>query len=120
AGCATVSLAWLARTVALLPHDRTSAQRRRLLGESPLLAIRTAWLPPALAVLVCGLQLTFWENAIAATGEMFQLLLFAWLVRCLVELRADESRARLPGFALVYGLAVANDWAMVAFGPLFF
>ena len=120
AGCATVSLAWLARTVALLPHDRTSAQRRRLLGESPLLAIRTAWLPPALAVLVCGLQLTFWENAIAATGEMFQLLLFAWLVRCLVELRADGNRARLPRFALVYGLAVANDWAMLAFGPLFF
>ena len=28
--------------------------------------------------------------------------------------------ARLPRFALVYGLAVANNWAMAAFGPLFF
>jgi tetratricopeptide (TPR) repeat protein len=120
AGCATLSLAWLARTVALLPHDRTTAQRQRLQGESPWLAIRAAWLAPAVAVLVCGLQLTFWENAIAATGEMFNLVLFAWLVRCLVELRADENTARLPGFALVYGLAVANDWAMVAFSPLFF
>ena len=40
-------------------------------------------------------------------------------MRCLLELRADGNRARLPRFALVYGLAVANNWAMVAFGPIF-
>jgi len=120
AGCAALSLAWLARAVALLPHDRTEAQRQRLQGDPPLLTIRFAWLPPALAVLVCGLQLTFWEHAIVATGEMFDLLLFAWLIRCLLELRTDGNNARLPRFALVYGLAVANNWAMAAFGPLFF
>ena len=120
AGCAALSLAWLARAVTLLPHDQTHAQRLRLRGGAPLLAIRTAWLPPVLAVLVCGLQRTFWEHAIVATGEMFDLLLFAWLVRCLLELRTDGNRARLPRFALVYGLAVADNWAMVAFGPLFF
>ena len=105
AGCAALSLAWLARAVALLPHNRTEAQRLRLRGGRPLLAIRTVWLPPTLAVLVCGLQLTFWEQAVAATGEMFNLLLFAWLVRCLLELRADGNNARLRRFALVYGLA---------------
>src|ERR1035438_6935790 len=84
AGCVALSLAWLARAVALLPHNQTVAQRLRLRRESPTLSIRSAWLPPTLAVLVCGLQLTFWEHAIAGTGEMLDLLLFAWLVRCLL------------------------------------
>jgi tetratricopeptide (TPR) repeat protein len=120
AGCAALSLAWLARAVALLPHDQTDAQRLRLRGESSSLTIRTAWLPPTLAVLICGLQITFWEHAIVGADEMLNLLLFAWLVRCLLELRTDGNTARLPRFALVYGLAVANNWAMAAFGPLFF
>jgi len=119
AGCAALSLAWLARAVALLPHNQTEIQRHRLRGDRTLLTIRSAWLPPTLAVLVCGLQFSFWEHAISATGEMFDLLLFAWLVRCLLELRADGNSARLRRFALVYGLSVANNWAMVAFGPLF-
>jgi tetratricopeptide (TPR) repeat protein len=120
AGCAALSLAWLARSVALLPHDRTVDQRLRLPEEAPWLNLRNAWLPPTLAVLVCGWQLTFWEHAIAATGEMFNLFLFACLVRGLLEMRADENPARLPRFALVYGLAVANNWAMAAFAPIFF
>jgi tetratricopeptide (TPR) repeat protein len=120
AACAALSLAWLARSVALLPHDRTEDQRLRLEEGTPWLALRSAWLPPTLAVLVCGLQLTFWEHAVAATGEMFNLLLFACLVRGLLELRADGNNTRLPRLALVYGLAVANNWAMAAFAPLFF
>ena len=120
AACAALSLAWLARSVALLPHDQTSGQRRWLRGEKPWLTTRETWLPPTLAVLVCGWQLTFWEHAVACTGEMFNLLLFAWLVRGLLELRADQNNARLPRLALVYGLAVANNWAMAAFAPLLF
>jgi len=120
AACAAVSLAWLARSVALLPHDRTDDQRLLLPEGTVLLTLRSAWLPPTLAVLVCGLQLTFWEHAVAATGEMLNLLLFAYLVRGLLEMRADGNNARLPRFALVYGLAVANNWAMAAFAPLFF
>ena len=120
AGCAALSLAWLARSVTLLPCDRTEAQRLRLQEGVSLFSVRKAWLPPTLAVLVCGLQLSFWENAVVATGEMFDLLLFAFLVRCLLEFRADGNNAWLLRFALVYGLAVANNWAMAAFGPLFF
>jgi tetratricopeptide (TPR) repeat protein len=116
--CAALSLAWLARSVALLPCDRTEAQRNRLQEGISLLTLRSAWLPPTLAVLICGLQVTFWEHAVAATGEMFDLLLFAYLVRSLVELRADGKTGRLLGFGFVYGLAVANNWAMVAFAPL--
>ena len=117
--CAALSLALLARSVALLPHDRTHAERVRLNGRRPYLTIRSAWLPPTLAALICGWQLSFWENAVAATGEMFDLLLFAYLVRCLLEFRLKHKQKWLLRFGLVYGLAVANNWAMAAFGPAF-
>src|SRR6187431_2643974 len=56
---ATVGL--LARSVALLPHDRTKDQRAFERSDYSLLSLRSAWIPPVLAALVCGLQLTFWE-----------------------------------------------------------
>ena len=61
--CAALTLGLLARSVALLPHDRTDAQRRRERSDFSFLTIGSAWLPPVLAVAVCGLQLTFWEHA---------------------------------------------------------
>jgi hypothetical protein len=54
--CAALSLALLARSVALLPHDRTHEQRQRETNRFGLLSIPAAWLPPVLAALVCGLQ----------------------------------------------------------------
>src|SRR5258708_3509423 len=50
--CAALTLAQLARSVALLPHDRTHEQREKELGEFSLLSIRSAWLPPILAAIV--------------------------------------------------------------------
>ena len=103
AGCAGLSLALLTRSVALLPHDRTHHQREKELGPSALLSIRSAWLPPLLAALICGLQLTFWEDATAASSqsftggsnEMFDLLLFAYVIRCLLEFRIDRVESWL-------------------------
>src|SRR6059036_3927772 len=60
--CAALTLALLARSVALLPHDRTREQRQRERSEFSLLSSPLSWVPPVLAVLVCGLQLTFWEH----------------------------------------------------------
>ena len=117
--CATLTLALLARSVALLPHDRTREQRQRERSEFSLLSIPMAWLPPVFAVVVCGLQLTFWENATAANNEMLDLLLFAYLVRCLLEYRVDHRERWLVKLALVYGLAVTNNWAMIGFFPCF-
>jgi len=127
AGCAGLSLALLARSVALLPHDRTHQQREKELGKSALLSIRNAWLPPVLAALVCGLQLTFWEDATAASSqfvtggsnEMFDLLLFAYVIRCLLEFRVDQAESWLLRAASVYGAAITNNWAMIGFLPLF-
>jgi lipoprotein NlpI len=107
--CAAVTLALLARSVTLLP-DRS---------QFSLLKIRGAWLPPVLAVLTCGLQSTFWENATEARGEMPDLLLFAGLILCLLEFRHDGNERWLISFACVCGLAVANNWAMAAFLPFF-
>ncbi|HEU0037947.1 MAG TPA: hypothetical protein VFR76_01610, partial [Verrucomicrobiae bacterium] len=75
AACAALTLGQLARSVALLPHDRTGEQRERERGEFSLLSIPLAWLPPVMAVLVCGLQLTFWEHGTNGTSEMLDLLL---------------------------------------------
>jgi tetratricopeptide (TPR) repeat protein len=124
--CAALTLALLARSVALLPHDRTNEQRRREQSEFSLLSIPTAWLPPLFAVLVCGLQLSFWERAVEFrdesffdNGEIFNLLLFAYVIRCLLEFRISRNESWLTRFALVYGMAMANNWAMVAFFPCF-
>ena len=107
--CAALTLGLLARSVTLLP------ERSRL----SFVATRSAWLPPVLAVLACGLQITFWENSIQAAGEMLDLLLFAFVVRCLLEFRLNRKQSWLNRFAVVYGLALANDWAMVGFLPFF-
>jgi tetratricopeptide (TPR) repeat protein len=125
--CAALTLALLARSVALLPHDRTEAQRSREKGAFSLLSIRSAWAPPVMAAMVCGLQLTFWEKATAASGgnspvpsnQMLDLLLFAYVIRCLLEFRIDERDSWLTRAALVCGLGMTNDWAMVGFFPVF-
>ena len=116
---AAVTLGLLARTVALIPQDRTRDQRHRERSETGLLSLPTAWLPPLVAALTCGLQLAFWQHATAGTGEMINLALLAYLVLCLVEFRIDEREGRLTRLALVYGLATTNNPALIAMFPLF-
>lgn len=119
AACAALALALLARSVALLPHDRTKDQRQLERSDFSLLSIAAAWLPPVLAVLVCGLQSSFWENAVVSNGDMLDLLLFAYLVRCLLEYRLDNNERWLGKFAFVYGLSIPNNYAMIGFFPVF-
>lgn len=117
--CAALTLGILARSVRLLPHDRTREQRQREGGEFALLSLRHAYLPAVLAVLVLGLQLTFWENAVSATGEMLDVLVFAFLVQCLLEYRISQNERWLSALALVYGISTTNNWALVGFFPCF-
>lgn len=117
--CAALTLALLARSVALLPHDRTKEQRIREGSPFTLLSVPAAWLPPVLAVAICGLQLTFWENATAGSLEMLNLLLFAYVIRCLLEYRIDGRESWLFRASLVYGAGMANNWAMIGFFPFF-
>jgi tetratricopeptide (TPR) repeat protein len=116
--CAVLTLALLARSVAILPHDRTRDQRAVERSEFSFLSIPAAWLPPLLAVLACGLQLTFWENATTDLGESLDLLVFAYCVRCLLEYRIAQKESWILRLALVGGLGMTNNYAMIAFGPV--
>ncbi len=83
--CAALTLGLLARSVAILPRDRTDVQRERERSAFSFLTIGSAWLPPFFAVLVCGLQMTFWEQATNGTPEMLELLLFAFVIWSLLN-----------------------------------
>jgi tetratricopeptide (TPR) repeat protein len=116
---AFLTLALLARSVALLPYDRTKEARQLERSEYSLLTIKAAWIPPLLAVLVCGLQRSFWESATTATTEMLDLFLFAYVVRCLLEYRLDEKKSWLLRSAIVYGAGITNNIAMIGFFPAY-
>lgn len=117
--CGAGVLGLLARSVALLPQDRTASQRQRGRNPQGLLSLSSNWVPPLIAAFSLGLTLSFWERAVVATGEVFNLLLFAYVIRCLLEFRLSQRESWLFRMALVYGLATTNNWAMIGFFPLF-
>jgi tetratricopeptide (TPR) repeat protein len=117
--CAALTLGILAASVRLLPHDRTREQRQRESGEFSLLSLPAAFLPVLFAVLMMGLQLTFWRNAIAASANMLDVLVFAFLIFCLLKFRISQNDDWLSGFTFLYGLGAANDWALIGFFPFF-
>ena len=119
AACAGLVLALLARSIALLPHDRTHNQRMREESEFSTLSTRTAWMPPVLAAIACGLQLTFWEHATSITAEMIDLLVFACIIRGLLEFRIDHRAGWLSSAVFLYGASLAESWTMIAYLPAF-
>jgi tetratricopeptide (TPR) repeat protein len=120
AACAALTLGLLAKSVALLPHDRTREQRQRERSDFSFLSLPLAWLPPVAAASLLGLQLTFWEHATAMTGEMLQLTLFAFCVYCFLRFRVQQEDRYLAWLSFAFGAAAANDWGIIAFCPLFF
>ncbi|HEY3857750.1 MAG TPA: tetratricopeptide repeat protein [Verrucomicrobiae bacterium] len=139
---AALTLAILARSIRLLPYDRAKAQvaaedkaalsmgdslrltqdrarEQRESAEASLLSVRAAFLPATLAVLLLGAQLTFWQNAVSGTGEMINLMVFAFLILCLLEFRFTRKERWLGLFAFSYGVGVANSWALIGFFPCF-
>lgn len=117
--CAAITLVLLARSVVLLPHDRTQDQRDREKALGALLTGPLDWLPPTLAVLVCGLQLTFWQHATDATTEMIKLMFFAYIIRNLLEFRFEERESWLYKATFAYGLLMTNDWLIFGLVPVF-
>ncbi len=113
------ALGLLARAVALLPHDRTHPQRELEKSDYSLLTIRVAWLPVVFAVLICALQMAFWERATAGGPEMLCVLLFAYVVRCLLEYRRDARESWLLKAAFVYALGMTENWLLILLLPGF-
>ncbi|MGB1744528.1 MAG: protein O-mannosyl-transferase family, partial [Limisphaerales bacterium] len=114
-----LTLALLVRSVALLPHDRTKEQRQREQSEHSLLSIGLNWMPPLFAALICGLQLSFWQHSTSGTGEILNLLLFAYVIRCLLEYRLDDKSSWLIRATVVFAISIPNNWGMIGFLPLF-
>ena len=111
ASCAALALTLLARSVVLLGTLGTnSAEVGRGVPTAPLV----------LAATVCALQLSFWEHATAFTGEMLDLLIFAYVIRCLLEFRNDQRESWLFRSAFIYAAGMANNWAMLGYFPLYF
>ncbi|MGE3310338.1 MAG: tetratricopeptide repeat protein [Limisphaerales bacterium] len=117
---AGLTLGLLAKSVALLPHDRTREQRQRERNDFSFLTIPTAWVPPVGAAAFLALQLTFWESATAMTGDMVNLALFAFCVFCFLRARILQDDRFLALLSFAFGAAAANDWGVIAFCPLFF
>ena len=117
---AGTTLALLAKSVALLPHDRTREQRQRERSDFSFLTIPQAWVPPLGASLLLALQLTFWESATAMTGHMVNLTLFAFCVFCFLRARILQEDRFLALLSFTFGAAAANDWGIIGFCPLFF
>src|SRR5690349_2409905 len=129
--CAALVLTLLARSVSLLlgaagtsrptNSDEVGRDRQALLGlpTAPHLARSIVWAPVVLAATLCGLQLSFWEHATAFTGEMLDLLIFAYVIRCLLEFRTDERESWLFRSAFIYSAGMANNWALIGYFPLF-
>lgn len=117
--CGALTLGLLAASVRLLPHDRTREQRQREGGEFSLLSVRAAFLPALFAVFMMAFQLHFWRGATATTGDMLDLLVFSFLVFCLLKFRIAQNENWLFVFAFVYGLGTTNNWALIWFFPLF-
>jgi tetratricopeptide (TPR) repeat protein len=118
AGLASLLMVVLARSVALLPHDRMEAQRRLVNHPRGLMDGPHAWLPPLFAAMALGFELSFWEHATIGSGEMLDLLLVAGAIWCLLEYRLAQRRCWLERAALASGLAVANNWMALAFLPV--
>jgi predicted Zn-dependent protease len=111
------TLGLVARSVQLLPHDRTKDQRERERSRHGLLTGSAAWLPATAAAVMCGLQLLFWQNATNASVDMLNLFVLAWVIRELLEYRIDHRERRLVVLAFVYGLGVTSNPALIALFP---
>jgi len=48
---------------------------------------------------------------------MLDLLLFAYVIRNLLEFRLDGRESWLLKASLVYGAGMTNNWAMIGFFP---
>lgn len=106
--CAALVLTLLARSVCLLSATAKTPRSTFAL-----------WAPACIATAVCGLQLTFWEHATSFSGEMLDLLVFAYVIRCLTEFQIDQRESWLFRSAVIYGAGMTNDWALIGYFPLY-
>ena len=109
AATAALTLGLLTRTIQLLPWDQSWETAGGLARALPALA----------ACVVGGLELAFWQEATAATGEMLDLLLLASALWLLLEYNLRRESRWLNAAAVIWGLGMAQNWVMLLTLPLF-
>jgi tetratricopeptide (TPR) repeat protein len=106
---AAVTLGLLTRTVQLLPWDHPFDGASRYVCALPLL----------LAGVWCGLEFSFWQEATSSCGEILDLLLLATAIWLLLESKARQQSGWIYAAAVVWGLGMVENWAMLLAVPLF-
>ena len=116
--CAAVTLGVLARSVTLLLPHRSPAEN---VAPGGFVLRKEVWFAVAMACVVCGLEFSFWQAATGAwVGELLDLLLLATAIWLLLEHRSDKQELRwIFAATFVWGLGLAENWAMILTFPLF-
>jgi tetratricopeptide (TPR) repeat protein len=109
AALAAALLGLLARTLQLLPWDRTWDNTGRWSRALPVLA----------GCALCGLEFSFWQNATSECGELAALLPLAAGAWLLMEFKARQNARWLDAAVVVWGLGMADNWIMILALPLF-
>ncbi len=108
AALAAVILGLLARTLQLMPWDRTWDPAGRW----------TMALPVLTGCALCGLEFSFWQNATSESGELLALLPLVAAVWLLLEFNVRQDLRWLDAAAVVWGLGMAENWVMILALPL--
>jgi predicted Zn-dependent protease len=109
AALAAAILGLVARTVQLLPWDHSWEKAGRL----------ACALPGLTAVVICGLEFNFWQEATSTCRELLDLLLVTSAVWLLLEYNVRQKRGWLGAAAVVWGAGMAENWVMLLTLPLF-
>ena len=119
AACGAWTLCLLARTVQILPQNRTPVQRIFLTSKRGIFEGADNWAPAVLAAVLCGMEFNFWSESVAAVGETLDILLLASSLRWLMEYRMDRSPRYLRKAIFMWGVGMAENWAMILLLPVF-
>ena len=117
--CGAWTLCLLARTVQILPQNRTPVQRIFLTSNRGLYLGTDNWAPAVLAAVLCGLEFNFWQQSVAAVGETLDILLFASALRWLMEYRTDRQTRYVRKAIFMWGVGMTENWAMILLLPVF-
>ncbi len=117
--CGAWTLSHLARSVQILPQNRTPVQRIFLTSNRGLYLGVDNWAPAVLAAVICGLEFNFWQQSVAAVGETLNILLFAAALRWLLEYRTDRNPRYLRKAIFLWGVGMTESWNMILLLPLF-
>ena len=119
AWCGAWVLQLLARSVQILPQNRTPVQRIFLAEPRGVYQGAENWAPAILAAVLCGLEFNFWQQSVAAVGETLDMVIFASSLRWLLEYRAEHNPRFLRRAIFLWGVGMAENWAMIVLLPVF-